>query len=140
MATSLNVSSDVEHYNVSTTKVFVAYRNYSVLTQKVFVVETLYHFNLLCYVKCSTSLLTVRHTLIRQPLLALPTNAKVASYVLRRICTHSYSVMPVQSHTLLFRCKQERFPFTTGVDLCSKCRIKAKHSSKTSAHHVQSHL
>ena len=43
-------------YNVSTTKVFVGYKTVLYPT-KTFTVETLYNYNLLCYVKCSTSLL-----------------------------------------------------------------------------------
>ena len=51
--------SRLELYSVLTTKAFVRYKTALHLT-KTFVVATLYNCNLLCYVKCSTSLLTFK--------------------------------------------------------------------------------
>ena len=55
MSSTLRGTVDCNQYNISTTKVSVRYKT---LLSKTFVVETLYYCNLLCYVKCSTSLLT----------------------------------------------------------------------------------
>ena len=48
-----------QQYNVSTMNVFVRYKTVLHLT-KTFMVKTLYDCNLLCYVRCSTSLLTFK--------------------------------------------------------------------------------
>ncbi len=53
----LSISHSTVDYNVSTTQVFVWYKMVLYLT-KTFVVKPLYYRNLLCCVKCSTSLLT----------------------------------------------------------------------------------
>ena len=48
-----------QQYNVSTMNVFVRYKTVLHLT-KTFMVKTLYDYNPLCYVRCSTSLLTFK--------------------------------------------------------------------------------